>query len=193
MNCKKCQQLLYEYRDETLDSFLREDVGNHLEICSACREVYAREEQLARDFRQLAVHLQERLSDQIQEPPLSRFSPGRLRTGTVMVGMKWGLAAALGLLLFFMAGLLFHPPAERQPRPEPLIALRQEPGGGHPQAGRPGGNGLLQVISIEDETGNWSETHFRRENGIVITDITVEVSALRVLNGNPSTEEAVTR
>jgi hypothetical protein len=195
MKCKECQQHLYEYRDQSLERFWLDEIRTHINHCPACREIFGQEEELAREFQQMGASLQARLQFQFQAPPLSGIKQVTPKTRPMALGLKWALATALGLLLIVFAKFLLYPPAERQTEPGPTVAMQNGTGGGQQRTGRNGteGNGLIQVISIEDETGAWSETHFRQETAGLISDITVEVNAIRVLNRHPADDKAVSR
>ncbi len=50
MNCKRCQNLLHEYLDESLPSRKRTSIEEHLQTCDDCRQALASEQDFARSL-----------------------------------------------------------------------------------------------------------------------------------------------
>ena len=184
MKCKRCRQSIYEYVDNTLMPPQMEEIRNHLNECSACRMVYDQERELLRDFQETAADLKERLHFQFQLPDLSRAKPSRAESRVLSMGSKWATAVVSIVVLIVSTRFLFFSPSEKRPDQKTGTVVQTTQSGNQVQAGveNQGGNGIIQIISIEDDSSQLSETHFRQESFGLITDITVEVTGFHAID-----------
>ncbi|HVN82707.1 MAG TPA: zf-HC2 domain-containing protein [Terriglobia bacterium] len=186
MRCKRCQQFLFEYRDKTLAFEQVKLIREHLDDCPVCRAVYAKEEELDRDIHETAAKLQERLHFQFQWPASLDRRPDPAPRWFSFPAVKWATAAiTLAVLIVGVKLLIFRHPETQWDRTARVVA----PGTAVEQQTQPGQQseneeGIIQIISIEDASGQVDETLFRREINGVIADITVEVTAVRVEGGS---------
>lgn len=182
MKCKECRQDLYDYRDIALSAGRVILIREHLENCPSCREVYLQEMELSQTFRKTADRVGERLHFQFQ-PTISQNrkrvpAPSRLSLPLV----KWATAAAIVAILAVCARFLVLQESKPTTDPVARVARSDATPGTQPQAGNQSENerDLIQVISIEDDSGQLNETHFRQEKDGMIYEITVEVTAVRL-------------
>jgi predicted anti-sigma-YlaC factor YlaD len=182
MRCKKCQQSLYEYIDNTLPSEQSNLIREHLDDCPDCRAFYASEWELSRNFHETAARLEERLHFQFRQPDSLDRSPNPIPSRLSFPVVKWASAAILLTILMVCTKLLIFRPSERQLDQSARIAGSSVAAGHQNQSEDQSDNekGIIQIISIEDASGQVDETLFRREIDGVIADITVEVTAVRV-------------
>lgn len=195
MNCKKCRKQLHDYRDKTLDSFQREDVEKHLEICPACLEAYHSEAELAREFQQWAAGIKEHPSFTLHPSTLLGGYKPWSGKGKAFQVLSWGTAVATVLLVILFGKHLLFSPLEKSPGTGPTVAMKggMEVGLHDSRHNGAGGNELIQVISMEDESGQWSETNFRQESAGLVTNITVEVTSVRLLNQHLAHDRVLSR
>ncbi len=184
MKCKRCRQYLYDYVDNTLMPPQMEEIRKHLNLCPACRMVYDQERELLRDFQETAADLKGGLHFQFQLPGLSRAKTSQVESRVVSMGLKWATAAVSIVALIVSIRFLFFPPSERRPDQKPGTIVQTTQSEIQAQAGveNRDGNGIIQIISIEDDSSQLSETHFRQESVGLITDITVEVTGFHAID-----------
>ena len=183
MRCKKYQQLLYEYLDNTLSAEQSNRLREHLDGCPACSAVYAQEKELSREFHETAARLGRQLQFQFRPPaPLDR-KPDPASSWLAFPAVKWATAAIMLAVLILCVKLLIvrFPEAQldrtvRVAPPSPAVGHQTPPG--HQSENE---EGIIQVISIEGVSGQLDETHYRWETDGLIAEITVEVAGPRVV------------
>jgi hypothetical protein len=190
MKCNRCQAYLYDYFDKTLKPDLLESIRDHLGHCPACQKMYDQERELAHSFQDTAARLNDRLHFQFQPLVHSGKSRRQAKHPIALYAIQWASAAVLLAILIVSAKHYLFSPAEEPPNHVAGVADPKAPAGSQlgMLAETKKENGILQIISIEDNTGNLAETHFRRESAGVVTDITVEVTAIRELNSPQKTK-----
>jgi hypothetical protein len=182
MKCKECCLDLYDFRDGRLSAERVNLIRLHLEDCTSCRELYLQEMELSRTFHETANRVGERLH--FQFPPANPRNrkpvPASNRLSSPV--MKWATAAAIVAIVAVCATILVL----KEPRPSTVHIARLARSGAMPGTKSQAGNqlenekDLIQVISIEDDSDQLNETHFRQEKDGMIYEITVEVTAVRL-------------
>ena len=183
MRCKECQQLLYEYIDNTLPPVRSDLLREHLDNCPVCRAFYAQEKELARDFRETAVRLEERLHFQFRRPASLGRRPDPVPRWLSFPAVKWATAAIMLTVLIVCVKLLIRRHPETQLDRTAWVAAPGTTMGHQTPPGRQSEDeeGIIQIISIEGAAGQVDETHFRWETDGFIAEITVEVATPRLI------------
>lgn len=181
MNCKRCRQSLYDYLDNSLEPDLSEAIQVHLDTCPDCRGVYSQEREWAHRIREVAVRLNEQLHFQFQASNPAVQKPAKAKRFPNPLFLKWAMVAVLMSLLIGSVMYLWFSPPKKGSDQMTRNQKQYEKVGNHPRGGLEPEekDGTIAIITMEDDSGQLNETHFMQESAGVITDITVEVTALR--------------
>ena len=186
MRCKKCQQSLYEYIDNTLPSEQSILIREHLDDCPVCLAFYTSERKLSQDFHETAARLEERLHFQFRRPTLLDRKPDPAPSWLTFPAVKWATAAIVLVVLIVCVKLpIVRLPESHLDRTVRVASPRAAEGNQTPSRSQSeNGEGIIQVISIEVASGQLDETHYRWETDGLIAEITVEVAAPRVVRNS---------
>jgi len=134
MNCKRCQKLIHEYRDDALPSGLPSSIEEHLKACDDCRKAFAQERAFSESATKL---LHERVHSMSLHPDIlpkvqaalesgapSPRIPSHRRKVFLRPALAMGVAAVLVTVVFAM--LRNHQP------PHPIRRAQSVPE--HPQS-----------------------------------------------------------
>ena len=174
MNCQKIKKLLNPYIDKTLDTATAQQVDEHLETCSACREEYLKLKKIVSVLNSISIqptsapadftqNLMVKISQeeiQIQSSWLDRI---KKQVSIPRLSFRLaGAAAAAALIVFFAFTFIFNTPdtlsicsAEVQfslkinDNKAHTIAIAGDFNGWSPQA---------NILEDSDEDGIWTGT-----------------------------------
>ena len=136
MNCKKFQDLLYEYLDEALDAKVHADAQQHIRQCDACLHAFQREQTFAKSIKQsldwatadfsLDSQIQQNVHRILESKP-TRSNP--LRNAwqsffSIHIPQTGVVAAFVGLFVIFM-GIQFHRSSVKQSSPKTIASSDQ--------------------------------------------------------------------
>ncbi len=182
LKCKECRQELYEYRDNTLSAGRVSLLRAHLENCPSCRVFYLQEMELSQTFREMADSLEERLHGQFQPTIPQNRKPAPAPHRLAMPMVRWAAATAIVVILAVSVKIFIFQGSKPATDPMARMARSSVQSGTQPPAGNVSGNerDVIQVITMEDDSGQLNETHFRQEKDGMVCEITVEVTAVRL-------------
>ena len=92
MKCPEARKLVRLYLDSELDAKATQEVGQHLESCAECAELFAAEERI--ENRLVEVLRRGRLSTSVWESVEAQINPARRFAG---LKLRWALAATVAL------------------------------------------------------------------------------------------------
>jgi len=124
MDCQHVQQLIEEYRENTLDEALRSRIQTHLVVCDTCRRVYMDAENLGRLLSRMPGasapdDFEDRLRRQIQSIPA--VFPSRSRR----FSRRALLVAAT--IVFFVGAVTIFQVLNLQRQPDASVEMSERP------------------------------------------------------------------
>ena len=94
MKCPEARELVRLYLDSELDAKATQEVGQHLEVCAECAELFAAEEGI--ESRVVDVLRRGRRSASVWESVEAQIKPARRFAG---LKLRWAVAGGVALAL----------------------------------------------------------------------------------------------
>ncbi len=181
MKCDQVQINLPEYRDGSLAPEQVHCIEEHLKNCEACADYFRQEEQLSASFRTVASHLESRVQFHFERDRSPKLAYRRWYPEPLLC-LKWGMTLLVVGLLVVSILYLYHPFSSH---PLPYNQVAGSKTGGMPQreegASNEQGDGIIEIITIKNGHGCLLETCYRQDEGGITSEISVQVTAIKVL------------
>jgi predicted anti-sigma-YlaC factor YlaD len=148
MNCKKYQELIYDYMDGSLSQDIEKEISEHLKVCRECREIYEREGHLSELLKNAMDHKTSSLV--IDQSMIRRFKDEKRERKSPVFAWKWSdfglnpVTLLILVLMIFLSVFVIYSPKSGD---ETMISLND----------RAAVFGLEEDMIMTDSKADWLE------------------------------------